>query len=155
MIASLAEITAAVGVMISVIYLAIQVSQSNTEAQLQTHNDILELMHTPIQQFIAQPELAEVVRIGGIAPNELSEADWFRFSYYYMMQFNMYDFLYLAYLDGTAVPSLWISTDNSWRYVFRNEPGVRRAWREWRHAFADPFLSYVDSVVEEVEKAER
>ena len=153
--ASLAEIIAAVGVMISVVYLAIQVSQSNTEAQLQTHNDTLALMHAPIEQFLAQPELAEIVRRGGITPDELNEADWFRFGYYYLMQFNMYDFLYLAYLDGAAVPQLWIGTDSSWRYVFENEPGVRRAWREWRHAFADPFQSYVDSIVEEVEKAHR
>ena len=153
--ASLAEIIAAVGVMISVIYLAIQVGQSNTEAQLQTHNDTLALMHAPIEQFLAQPELAEIIRIGGETPDELSEADWFRFGYYYLMQFNMYDFLYLAYLDGTAVPSLWSGTDSSWRHVFRNEPGVRRAWREWRHAFGDPFQGYVDSVVTEAEQADR
>ncbi|MDX1403992.1 MAG: hypothetical protein R3192_05620 [Woeseiaceae bacterium] len=155
MVASLAEIVAAVGVMISIIYLAIQVSQSNTEAQLQTHNDTLALMHSPIEQFLAQPDLAEIVRTGGISPDELSEADWFRFGYYYLMQFNMYDFLYFAYLDGTAVSQLWIGTDNSWRHIFRNEPGVRRAWREWRHAFADPFQSYVDTVVAESEKSAR
>ena len=153
MVASAAEIIAAVGVMVSVIYLAIQVNQSNTEARLQTHNDTLTLMHAPIHQFLEQPELAEIIRVGGVTPDELSEADWFRFGYYWLMQFNMYDYLYLAHLDGAVVPSLWIGTDASWRNVFRNEPGVRRVWREWRHAFADPFQSYVDSLVAEIEES--
>jgi len=154
MVASLAEIIAAIGVMISVIYLAIQVNHSNTEARLQTHNDTLTLMHAPIQQFLALPELAEIVRIGGANPDSLTEAEWFKYSYYYMMQFNMYDYLYLAYLDGAAVPSLWIGTDASWRNLLQTEPGIRRVWREWRHGFADPFQSYVDSLVGEIENSE-
>ena len=153
MAASLAEIIAAIGVMISVIYLAIQVNQGNVEARLQTHNDTLTLMHAPIHQFLEQPELAEIVRVGGLEPDQLTEAEWFRFGYYWMLQFNMYDYLYLAHLDDAVVPSLWIGTDASWRNVFKTEPGVRRVWREWRHGFADPFQSYVDSLVEQYEKA--
>jgi len=152
MAASLAEIVAAIGVMISVIYLAIQVNQGNTESRLQTHNNILTLMHAPIYQFLAQPELADIVRVGGISPDDLNEAEWFKFGYYYMTQFNMYDFLYLAHLDESVEPSLWIGTDASWRNVFRTEPGVRRVWREWRHGFADPFQSYVDSLIDEIEE---
>jgi hypothetical protein len=126
-----------------------------SDGRLETHNDTLTLMNAPIQQFLAQPELAEIVRIGGTSPDELTDAAWFKFGYYYLMQFNMYDFLYLAHLDEAVEPSLWIGTDSSWRHVFETEPGVRRAWKEWRHAFADPFLSYADSLVEGIESANK
>ena len=152
--ASVAEIIAAVGVMISIIYLAIQVRHSNRQSRLQTHSDTLNHMHAPIQQILAQPELAEIIRLGGISPDELTEPDWFKFGYYYLMQFNMYEFLYAAHLDESTAPQIWIGTDASWRNVFRHEPGVRNAWREWRHAYTDPFQSYVDTVVNDAEKSE-
>ena len=152
--ASVAEIIAAVGVMISIIYLAIQVRHSNRQSRLQTHSDTLNHMHAPIQQILAQPELAEIIRLGGISPDELTEADWFKFGYYYLMQFNMYEFLYAAQFDKSTAPQIWIGTDASWRNVFRHEPGVRKAWREWRHAYTDPFQSYVDTAVNDAEKSE-
>ena len=153
MAASLAEIIAAVGVMISIIYLAIQVRHSNRQSRLQTHNDTLNHMHAPIQQMLAQPDLAEIIRVGGEYPDQISEADWFRFGYYYLMQFNMYEFLYAAHFDEATAPQVWTGTDASWKNVFRNEPGVRKIWREWRHAYPDPFRGYVDSVVSAAEQA--
>jgi hypothetical protein len=154
MAASMAEIIAAVAVMISVIYLAIQVRHSNKQARLQTHSDTLLHMHAPIQQFLAQPELAEIIRVGGTSPDDLTEADWFKFGYYYLMQFNMYEFLYAAHLDKATAPQIWIGCDASWKNVFRQEPGVRKAWREWRHAYIDPFQGYVDAIVRDAEKAQ-
>jgi len=54
--------------------------------------------------MLAQPELAEIVRVGGISPDQLTEAEWFKFGYYYLMQFNMYEFLYAAHFDEATAP---------------------------------------------------
>ena len=154
MIASMAEILASVGVIISLIYLAIQVRHANSQARLQTHSDTLNHMHSPIQQFLAQPDLAEIIRIGGISPDEVAEADCFKFAYYYLMQFNMYEFLHTAQFIESAGLQIWEGTDASWKNLFQQEPGVRKVWREWRHAYADPFKGYVDKIVREAELAQ-
>lgn len=154
MVASLAEIIAAVGVMISVIYLAIQVNQGNREAQLQNYNDTLTLINAPINQILEQPEFADIVRIGGTNPDDLSEIEWFRFGYYYMIQYGTWEFVYHAHRNDVVVPQLWFGMDASWRQLIAAEPGVRKAWREWRHAFSQPFQGYVDSIVNDSEQAE-
>lgn len=154
MAASLAEIIAAVGVMISVIYLAIQVNHGNKEAQLQNYNDTLTLINAPIHQFLEQPEFADLVRIGGTNPDDLSESEWFRFSYYYMIQYSAWEFVFYAHRDDVVVPQLWLGMDASWRHIIASEPGVRKAWREWRHAFPQPFQGYVDSIVNDSKQAE-
>ena len=152
LVSTVAEIIAAVAVVISIIYLAIQVRQGNRQSRLQTHNDTLNHMHAPIHQMLVDPELAELVRVGGKNPDRLSDAEWFRFGYYYLMQFNMYEFLYAAqFNEGNA--QIWPGTDASWRNLFQNEPGVRKIWREWRHAYPDPFCGYVDSIVDAAEQA--
>ena len=73
MAASVAEILAAVGVMISIIYLAVQVRQSNRQSRLQTHNDNLSQMNAPLMQMLAQPELARIIRLGGTNPDKFKQ----------------------------------------------------------------------------------
>ena len=150
--ASVAEIVAALGVIISVIYLAIQIRDSNKVARQQAYNNTLNLMHAPIEQMVGNSELSETIRRGGLEPDQLSETDWFQYSFWWMMQFNMYEFLYVAHLDRTVVPNIWHGTDASWANVIKEWPGVRRAWREWRHAYSDQFQEYVDAMVDQAEK---
>lgn len=147
----IAEIVAAIGVIVSVIYLAIQITDSNKEAQQQTYNDTLMLMHSPIEEMIASAELSEIVRVGGPEPDQLSDAEWFRYSFWWMTQFNMYEYLYIAHLNESVEPKVWLGTDASYDNVFRIWPGTRRAWREWRHAYAEPFRSYADDKVRQAE----
>lgn len=149
--ATIAEIVAAVGVIISLVYLAIQLNDSNQETRLQTYNNTLTLMHTPIWQMVENEDLATIIRVGSLDPEQLSEDEWFRFSYWWLTQFNMYEYLYFSHLNEAVVSQLWYGTDASWTNEFENGPGIRKAWLEWRHAYASPFQAYVD---EKVRKAE-
>lgn len=151
--ATVAEIIAAVGVMVSVIYLAIQINDSNDEARQQTYNNTLTLMHTPVWQMVENEDLSKIIQIGSSAPDQLSEDEWFRFRYWWLTQFNMYEFLYLAYLNDEVVPQLWLGTDASFANEFETGPGIRKAWFEWRHAYADPFQGYADAKVRQAEAA--
>ena len=145
--ASVAEVVAALGVIVSVVYLAIQVRDANRVSQLQAYKDTLELMHSPIERLVENSELAETIRRGGPEPNELSETAWFQYSFWWMMQFNMYEFLYTTYTDGKVVPHIWQGTDASWRRVLKEWPGVRKVWQEWRHAFGERFRDHIDEIV--------
>lgn len=150
--ASLAEIIAALGVIVSVIYLAVQVRDANRMSQQQAYKDTLDLMHSPIELVVGNSDIAETIRRGGPEPDQLSETEWFQYSFWWMMQFNMYEFLYTAYLDGRVVPHIWHGTDASWGNVIKEWPGVRRAWQEWRHAYGEKFRDYVDAIVNQAGK---
>lgn len=145
--ATIAEIVAAVGVIVSVIYLAIQISDSNNEARQQTYNNTLILMHTPLWQMVENEALAKVIKTGGTTPELLSEDEWFRYGYWWLTQFNMYEYLYIAHLKDQVVPELWLGTDASFAHEFAMNPGIREVWFEWRHAYADPFQTYVDAKI--------
>ena len=110
-------------------------------------------MHSPIEQMISNTELSEIVRVGNTDPDKLSEAEWFRYSFWWMTEFDMYEYLYVAHGRGTVDANQWHGTDASFRNVFEVWPGTCRAWREWRHAFVDPFRGYVDALVVEGEDA--
>ena len=149
--ASLAEIIAAIGVIISVVYLAVQVRDANRVSKQQAYKDTLDLMHSPIEQLVGNSDLAEIIRRGGIEPDQLSDAEWFQYGFWWMMQFDMYEFLYAAHMDRKVDSHVWHGADSSWANVIKEWPGVRKTWREWRHAYGDDFRAYVDGMVDQAE----
>ena len=57
---------AALGVGISVAYLAVQIGGNITELRSQTHFNALELAQRPIETLVADPEFADLVSTGVI-----------------------------------------------------------------------------------------
>ena len=144
---------AEIGVIVSVIYLAIQVRAGNHQIRQQATNDMLTMMHSPIEQMISNAELSEIVRIGNTDPDSLSEAHWFRYSFWWLLEFDTYEYLHDAHQRGTMATAQWVGTDASFRNVFEIWPGTRRAWREWSHVYLGTFRDYVNGIVEEGEQA--
>jgi len=144
-VATIAEIVAAAGVMISVIYLAIQIDGSNKELRAQSFNDSLANVHRPLELLVADPVLSEVVRKGNADPDSLDEAEWYRFLRWQLLRFDGYEYTYYANRNESIPPELWRGMDSSFTHDIRTYPGIRRFWTEYGHAFAEPFHSYVDS----------
>ena len=63
-IALLAEIIGALGVIISVIYLALQVGDGNKELRAQNHHDSLSLAQRPMEMLITDKEIAGIYLAG-------------------------------------------------------------------------------------------
>lgn len=146
-VAILAEIAAAAGVIVSVIYLAIQIDGSNRELQAQTYNDALANVHAPLMLLVENRELADLVRTGDRDPGELGDNEWFRYKAYQLMRFDGYEFTYYLNRDSSTSHELWVGMDASFAAAIQSSPGIRRFWKEYRHSFADPFRSYVDEKV--------
>lgn len=70
--ALVAEIVGAVAVVISVVYLAVQVSEGNKELRSQTHYNALSLGQRPFEIELENAELARIISIGYVRPGELS-----------------------------------------------------------------------------------
>jgi hypothetical protein len=153
-IATIAEILAAVGVMISVIYLAVQIDSGNKELRAQTYSATLDRLHRPTEMIVESQELSDLVATGISDPDKLSEKQWPRFFRWQSIRFDAYEFAYYAHLNDAITPELWIGLDNSITTNIQRGPGVRRAWREMRHGFADPFQSYVDGKISAVNTSE-
>lgn len=147
-IATVAEIVAAVGVMISVIYLAIQIDGSNKELKAQSFNDALANIHKPLELLVQDQELSDIVRKGNLDPDSLTDGEWYRFLRWQLLRFDAYEYTYYANRNDSITPELWRGMDSSFSHDIREYPGIRRFWSEYQHAFADPFNTYVRQKVE-------
>lgn len=146
--ALLAEIVGAVAVVISVVYLAMQISDNTSELQSQGHFHALSLAQRPLELLIADRELAHIIEAGYSAPDELSPTDWHRFSMYQVMAFNAWEYLYYANQSGSIPGNLWAGADAYYRELIRVRPALRRFWNEFEHSYDEPFKAYVDEAFE-------
>lgn len=150
-VATIAEIAAAIGVMISVIYLALQIESGNKELRAQTYSSALERVHRPSEMVIESQELSDIVRVGTQSPENLNEAEWPRFLRWQAIRFDSYEYTYYARRDGAITEELWQGMDHSFTSNIGSEPGTRKAWSQLRHQFAEPFQSFIDSKVDAAE----
>lgn len=144
LLALLAEIVGAVAVVISVIYLAMQISDNTSELQSQGHFHALSLAQRPLELLIADRELARIIEGGYSDPDQLSATDWHRFSMYQVMAFNAWEYLYYAHESGSIPENLWAGADAYYRGLVQGQPALRRFWSEYQHAFDGPFHGYVE-----------
>jgi hypothetical protein len=140
-----AEIAGAVAVVLSVAYLALQVSDNNRLLRSQAHYNALELTQRPLEIMLESENLASVMVKCESDPEAVDETSWARCSNYYFMQFNGWEYLYYQHDDESVPSQLWRGADAYFKEQIRVNPGFSRFWSQWQIAFDEPFHSYVAS----------
>lgn len=138
------QVISAIAVVITVVYLTIQIKDNTTALENQGHYNALEIAQVPIVLTVENMDLARIVEKGFTNPNELDSAEWFRFSSHQFLSFNGWEYLYYANESESIPKSLWTGADGYYRELIKTKPGLKQFWVEYRHAFAEPFRSYVE-----------
>ena len=142
-LARVAEMAAAVAVVVSVIYLGKQIGDNTKLLRSQSHYNAMSLGQRPLEILVENESLAEAVIQCNASPHSVSVVAWERCSNFYFMQFNAWEYMYYQNIDGSIPPQLWVGSDGYFKSLAKNIPGYVRFWSELQVAFAEPFKSYV------------
>ena len=140
--ALITEITGAVAIVASVIYLGVQIRANTKAVRSQAHYNALSLAQRPFEMAIADQNLADLIETSYASPEKLSEQQWFRCGNYLFMQFNSWEYLYYQNRDSSIPTQLWVGADAYFRDLVATKPGLKKFWSEYQHAFDDPFRNY-------------
>ena len=140
------EIGAAVAVVASVVFLAVQVSDNNRLLRSQAHYNALELAQGPIEMLVDNDQLAQVVVACDTDPSSIDRVSWERCANYYFILLNGWEYLFYQNIDGSIPPQLFSGADAIFKEFIRSKPGYKRFWSDFEIAFDEPFRSYVDAV---------
>jgi len=145
--ALVAEIVGAVAVVISVVYLGVQISEGNKELRSQSHYNALSLGQRPFEIELENADLARIINTGYARPDELTEEEWYRFTQYQVMAFNAWEYYYYEHEKAAIPEQLWIGANAYYVENVTTKPGLWRYWSEFEHIYADPFHSYVEQFI--------
>jgi hypothetical protein len=152
--ALVAEIVGSIAVVISVIYLAVQINGNTAALYNQSHYNSIMLAQRSFEVELSTPEMAVLLERGDNEPEALSAPELRRYSAFNMMQFNGWEYVYYGRETGVATQELWIGYDGFFRARVEKFPGVRRFWKETKHSYAEPFHSYVNDLVASAEASQ-
>ena len=144
-----AEISGGIAVVVSVIYLALQISDNNLLLRSQSHYNALEVLQRPFEVMLESDSLSEALHDCGLNPYAVPESVWPRCSTYYFMQANGWEYTYYQQLDDAVPPELWLGVEGYMADQARTNAGWVRFWEETALGFGEPFRSYIDERIRE------
>jgi hypothetical protein len=151
---AVAELIGAVGVIGSLIYLAVQIRQNTRSLRASAYQAITGHVGDINRALFENAEVAHIVEVGSQDRARLSPEERRRFNAYQMMRFMHYDNLYRQYAGGMLEKSRWHASRRILASSFQ-QPGVVAWWRESSRAFGDEFVTEVNSLLERVSERTR
>lgn len=141
-IGNLAEGFAAIGVIVSLIYLAVQIQQNTNVLRASSYRDVANGA-TEFQMLIAQNEnLARIYLKGVENPNQLTPEEQTQFGMYLGMYFAKFDTALELYQRGMIDEEVMTPYTRFMLYMLKL-PGVADYWKQSQHFFSDDMRSYI------------
>jgi len=143
-LANLAQIMGAVAVVISLIYVALQIRQNTNAVRSATVQTVHEHFAKWYHLVAADDELAKIVANGLRDYASLSEQERVRFVAAFMSFLSYSQNAFLKWRQGLLASPLWLG----WELVIMNlvcAPGGRAFWKDRAYMFGDEFRQYIDN----------
>ncbi len=139
----LAELTAAVAVVISLIFVGFEVRQNTTAVQSAAAQSVHENFAAWYASVQGDPDLLEITIKGMRDYTSLSATEKAQFIAVFMSFSSHTQNAFYKWTEGSLTPELW----RSWEFVsmnFFSTPGGKAFWNERNYMFADAFQRYVE-----------
>jgi hypothetical protein len=146
--ALIAEIAGGIAVIISVVYLAIQISDNNRLLKSQAHFNGLVVSQEMLRLRVEDEALSKLIDVCDQDPTVVDRSEWERCADYYFIQFNGWEYLYYQNIDRSIPSQFWVGADAWYKELLRSRKGYSRFWRERAIGFDEPFRGYVQSLVD-------
>lgn len=143
-IGAVAEAVGAVGVIASLLYLAVQVRASTRASAVESKFRSAEMQNDFVNSLIETPELNDLWLRGLGNLDSLSESDYYRFSNMSLKAFWLFSACHFQYRTGALSEGEWYESRAVLHYWLRS-PGCQAWWAKLgRTSFGPAFREYVD-----------
>jgi len=142
-ISGIAEITGAFVVVISLIYVAIQIQQNTKAIRHQTTQDLIKTNSESAYILATDEGLADIFQRGCFDRASLTESEQLRFNTYVYGYYNQIDYLYDQYVAGWVAEKTWQKIERELP-IWLSLPGVREWWDQDKTRFSDEFVRFLD-----------
>jgi hypothetical protein len=147
-LANIGEIVGAVTVVLSLIYLAVQIRQSTQAQRTENYSRALDRLAAMQSSMGQDDEFSLIFSTGAVDTNTLTPRQRLRFTWFLYEAFGAFEFMFHASKTDAIPEEVWRrwSAAVAWWLTF---PGVQTWWASRPIPFTDSFTSFVESLLEE------
>ena len=146
-ISAIGQIVGAVGVIISVIYLALQVRSNARQTRLASMRSMSDAFNQWLQSLAENAEFGDLYYRGMRDFESIQGADLPRFSGLMDHLFRIYEDMYYQKLEGHLDPRVWRGFEAPMRDIIAY-PGAQARWRTRSRWFSRQFQQFIDGLVQ-------
>jgi len=143
LINTLAQAVSAIGVIVSLVYLAIQVRQNTRAVRNSTHHALTVTRLDYIALIAQSAELSHILRIGAQNLAELGEEERYRFNLIMYYLFSAGENFYYQNQQGALDAEQWDRWCRALRYYFA-QPGIRTWFETSPIQFTASFAGFLE-----------
>ncbi len=150
-IGALSEVVGAIGILITLIYLAIQIRQNTKIVQTEYIQRLTDSFNQVNFLIASDDRMAQIMRKGRTNYEGLEDVEKARFNFMNLAIFRIYDSLFSQMQRGTGEKELWDAELKTLKWIF-SAPGARSWWREHPFTFSQGFSEFIDkNIIEPIE----
>jgi len=146
-ISAVSEAIAAIAVVASLIYLAIQVRDSKNSTLSATHYQVTESIYSVLFAIAENPELSRIYLQGNADPSKLASDELPRYMILVGGIFSKYNNYFLQHENGTLPEEPWEIAIAHMRTLM-NLPGVQLWWKNSRQFYLVGMQELLDEALE-------
>src|SRR5262249_58975748 len=142
-LANIGQVVGAIAVVVSLIYVALQIRQNTNAVRSATAQTVHEHFAKWYHLVAADDELSQIVANGLRDYESLSEKQRVRFIAAFMAFLSYSQNAFLKWREGLLASPLWLG----WELVIMNlvcAPGGKAFWKDRAYMFGDEFRCYID-----------
>jgi hypothetical protein len=136
----MAEIFGGIGVIFSLLFVALSIKQNTEAIRATTWETFLDRSERINVSIAESSDLARIVRLGESDPSLLDPDEYFRFSHFARMRFGAWEAVHNHYAVGRIDLHTW-NIWNSFYLDLLDSPGYRRVWKDIEQWYEPEFRS--------------
>jgi hypothetical protein len=144
---NIGELVAAIGVIASLIYLAIQIRQNTRWLRASTHHSLTSVTAELNRIVQENPDMARIMRLGNENFSQLSPDERLQFNTNLATRFRHHEDLYYQHRSGMLDEAQFAGFRRRFAWHLRF-PGTVGYWTTAREFHSGEFAAYVDSLLE-------
>lgn len=142
-IGAVGEFLGALGVIVTLIYLARQIRQHTTATRLATSHSIATAARDWNRPLLLDRELAWTFQVGTEDPSQLDEKEQARFIELCFSLLRMFEDAHYQYHHGALDEDVWMGYERLYA-AYAKAPGFQWYWNERRDTFRPEFREFID-----------
>jgi hypothetical protein len=146
MLSAIGQVVAAIGVIPSLIYLAVQIREQNKERRRAGINTLTAQWSDLVKSAQESREFAALFLQGVRSFQGLDAPDKLRFSAFFTRFTRNCEGMFIYYRDGALEKALWDEVERTMSDYFAY-PGVREWWATRKHWLTDEFRAVVEAII--------
>ncbi len=143
--ASVAEIAGAVAVVVTLVYLGVEVSQNTSAVKANTRQAMIDYGREQSEILVTNTALASLVSRGEEDPSSLTAHERQQFYEFTTWRLAMWETAYLNNEEGLLDDEMWLAWDGYYRLLVADKIGYAAFWRDTRPQWHSRFMAHIDA----------